>query len=217
MQLRLTTAILVATAAIAPSAASAKTGSVYDVTLAKGFERITFSGDSNAACSQYGTCGYDGTVTYRIGGKPHGTLKLTRGRNGRAHGLARYKTGGVTRSRVTPPDGGADCTDTVRHKTDIFGMESIGTKHQTLALGYHPIGPDYLDTLCGGPNEGAASDAGVLPRGTFRAADFFKGNRPRFSLTGGTPFRAGGFSSVIEWNLSFKLKARACSPHCKFR
>jgi hypothetical protein len=213
----LAAAIMVAAMAIAPAAASARTGSVYDVTFAKGFERVTFSGDSSAACGQYGVCGYSGTTTYSIGGKPHGTVKLTRGRKGRVSGFGRYKTAGVTRARVSPPDGGADCTDTVRHKTDLFGLESIGSKNQTLALGYHPVGSDYLDTRCGGPNEGAAADANVLPRGTFRAADFFRGPRPRFTLTGGTPFRAGGFSSAIEWNLSFKLKARACSPHCHFR
>jgi hypothetical protein len=210
-------AITVAALAIAPGAASARTGSIYDVTVARGFERVTFSGDSDAACSQYDTCDYSGTTTYRIGGKPHGTLKLARGKNGWAKGFARYTTGGVTHSRVSPPDGGADCTDTVRHKRDVFSMESIGSHNQTLALSYHPVGPDYLNTICGGPNEGAVGDANILPRGTFKARDFFKGAKPRFTLTGATPFRAGGFSSVIEWNLTFKLKARACSPHCKFR
>jgi hypothetical protein len=217
MKAALAAAMTVAAVAIVPAAASARTGSVYDVTFAKGFERVTFDGDSNAACGQYGTCGYSGRTTYRIGGKPHGTLKLARGKNGHWSGFARYKTSGVTRSRVSPPDGGGDCTDTVRHKKDIFSMESIGSHNQTLALSYHPVGPDYLDTICGGPNEGAVGDAGILPRGTFKARDFFKGPRPRFTLTGATPFRAGGFSSAIEWNLTFRLKARACSPHCKFR
>jgi hypothetical protein len=203
--------------AIVPAAASARTGSVYDITVAKGFERVIFNGDAQAACGQYGTCGFSGTVKYSIGGRPAGTLKLAKHGKRRLTGIARYRTGGVTRSRVTPPDGSADCTDTVRHKTDLFGMETIGSKQQTLALGYHPIGPDYLNTSCGGPNEGAAADAGVLPRGTFRRADFFKGTRPRFTLSGGTPFRAGGFSSTMDWKLTYKLKARACSPRCKFR
>jgi hypothetical protein len=209
--------ITMAVVAIAPAAASARTGSVYDVTVAKGFERITFDGDEHAACSQYDTCGYSGVTTYRIGGTPHGALRLAHGKNGHWSGFARYKTGGVTRSRVSPPGTASDCTDTVRHGRDVFSMESIGSHNQTLALSYHPVGPDYLDTICGGPNEGAVGDANILPRGTFKARDFFKGPKPRFTLTGATPFRAGGFSSTIEWNLTFKLKARACSPHCKFK
>ena len=217
MKAALAAVITMAAVSIAPAAASARTGSIYDVTFAKGFERVTFEGDTNAACGQYGTCDYSGTNTYRIGGKPHGTLKLARGKHGRVSGFARYKTGGVTRSRVVPPDGGAACTDTVRHGRDIFSMESIGSHNQTMALSYHPVGPDYLDTTCGGPNEGAVGDANILPRGTFKKRTFFKGPKPRFTLTGATPFRAGGFSSTIEWNLTFKLKARACSPHCKFK
>lgn len=217
MKAVLAAAITVAAVAITPAAASARTGSVYDVTIAKGFEKVTFEGDSSAACSQYDTCGYRGTTTYRIGGKPNGKLRLARGKNGRWSGFARYKTGGVTRSTVNPPGSGPNCTDTVRHKRDVFSMETIGSRNQTLALSYHPVGPDYLDTLCGGPNEGAVGDAGILPRGTFKKKDFFKGPSPRFTLTGATPFRSGGFSSTIEWNLTFKLKARACSPRCKFR
>jgi hypothetical protein len=209
--------ITVGAMAIVPGTAAARTGSVYDITSAKGYERITFDGTQNGGCELYSTCGYTGTVTYTIGGTPKGKLVLTRSKNGKVRGTAHYRTAGVTRVRVRPPDGSAACTDTVRHKTDVFTLNSMGSRNQNLLLSYHPFGPDYLDTQCGGPNEGTVSDAGVLPRGVLSPTKFFKGNRPSFTLTGAYSFRAAGFSSAIDWHLAFKLKARACSPHCKIK
>jgi hypothetical protein len=201
--------------AIAPAAAVAKTGSIYDVTFAKGYERVTFDGTQNGGCDLYSTCGYTGTVKYAIAGAPHGKVVLTRAHNGKVKATAHYRTAGTTQVRVNPPDGGAACTDTVTHKTDVFTLKSEGSRFQNLVLNYHPFGADYLDTRCGGPNEGAVSDAGVLPRGVFRPKDFFRGPKPSFTLSGGYSFRAAGFSSAIDWRLAFKLKERACSPHCK--
>jgi hypothetical protein len=207
--------IAVAAMAFAP-AASAKNGSIYDFATAKGFERVTFTGDADAACAQYGVCGYAGTVTYTIGGKPHGKLFVTRSHSGNVKGRASYKTTGVTRARVTPPPGqGADCTDTISHKTDVFSLGSAGSQGRSLLLNYHAFGVDYLDTTCAGPNESAVADAGFLPLGIFKASDFFRGARPQLTMSGSQAFRAGGFSSVIDWNLSFKVKARACSPNCR--
>ncbi|MEA2430527.1 MAG: hypothetical protein QOI19_1000, partial [Thermoleophilaceae bacterium] len=177
----------------------------------------TFDGTQNGGCDLYNTCGYAGTVTYTIGGTPHGKILLTRAKNGRVKATARYKTAGVTRVHVTPPDGGAACTDTISHTTDVFSMSSQGSHFQNLVLNYHPSGADYLDSTCAGPNEGAVSDAGVLPRGVFQPKAFFKGNRPKFTLSGGYSFRAAGFSSAIDWKLSYKLNERACSPRCKFK
>jgi hypothetical protein len=205
----------VAAMAFAPAAMAAKKGSIYDITSAKGFERVTFTGDSNAACGQYGVCGYSGTVAYSLLGKPRGTLILTRAHNGKVTGRATYRANGTTRARVTPPPGqGADCTDTISHKTDVFNLASSGGRFQFLLLSYHVTGDDYLDTTCAGPNESAVADAGVLPQGVFQASDFFRGPRPGLALSGSTPFRAGGFSSTIDWQLNFKTKARACSPRC---
>jgi len=205
----------VAAMAIVPATAAAKTGSIYDVTKASGFERVIFDGTQNGGCELYDTCGYTGRVKYTIGGKPQGKLVLTRSKSGKVRSTARYRTNGVTTVRVNPPDSSAPCTDTVRHKTDVFTLNSQGSHNQNLLFSYHPFGPDYLDTKCGGPNEGTVSDAGVLPRGVLSPKKFFKGNRPSFTLTGAYSFRAAGFSSAIDWNLSLKLKARACSPHCK--
>jgi hypothetical protein len=201
--------------AFAPTAA-AKNGSIYDITTAKGFERVTFTGDADAACAQYGVCDYKGTATYTIAGKPHGKLILTRSRSGKVNGTASYKTTGVTRARVTPPPGqGAACTDTISRKTDVFSVGSAGSNGRSLLLNYHAFGIDYLDTACAGPNESAVSDAGFLPLGIFKASDFFRGPSPKFTMSGAQAFRAGGFSSEIDWNLSFKMKARACSPNCR--
>jgi hypothetical protein len=209
--------IPLAAMAIAPGAAAARTGSVYDVTVAKGFERVTFDGTQNGGCELYDTCGITGTVKYTIGGKPHGKLVLTRGRNGKVRSSAHYRANGVTKVRVNPADNSAPCTATVHRRTDIFTLNSEGSRNQNLVLDYHPFGPDYLDTKCGGPNEGTVSDAGVLPRGVLSPKAFFKGSKPSFTLTGAYSFRAAGFSSAIDWRLSFKLKARACSPHCKIK
>jgi hypothetical protein len=207
--------ISVAAMALVPAAASAKTGSIYDVTSASGFERVTFDGTQNGGCELYDTCGYTGTVKYTMGGKPQGKLALTRSKGGKVRSTGRYHTNGVTTVRVNPPDNSGQCTDTVRHRTDVFTLNSQGSHNQNLLLNYHPFGADYLDTKCGGPNEGTVSDAGVLPRGVLSPKTFFKGNRPSFTITGAYSFRAAGFSSAIDWRLTFKLKARACSPRCK--
>jgi hypothetical protein len=201
--------------ALAPGVAEAKRGSIYNITSASGFERVTFTGDSAAGCESFGVCGYTGTVTYAIGGKPRGKLVLARSRNGKVSGGATYRTTGVTEATVTPPGDGPDCTDTVRHKVDVFSMASAGPRFQSLLLTYHLDGDDYLDTDCPGPNERDAAEAGALPEGSFRAADFFKGERPRLELSGGFPFISQGFSAASEWDLRFRAKGRACNPRCR--
>jgi hypothetical protein len=208
--------IALAALALAPTADAAKRGSIYDITKATGFERVTFTGDQNGGCELYNVCGYTGVVNYRTSGKPHGTLLLTRGKHGKVSAHASYRSKNVTTTRVSPPagQGGTDCTETLTHKTDVFQLASRGSTNSQLVFTYHPDGPDYLDTHCGGPNEGAVADAGVLPSGLFKTSDFFRGTKPIITLSGATPFRAGGFSSTIDWKLHFKMKARACSPRC---
>ena len=201
--------------AIAPAAATAKTGSIYDITGASGHERVTFDGTQNGGCELYDTCGYTGTVKYAVSGKPTGKLVLTRSKSGKVRATAHYRTNGITTVRVNPPDNSSACTDTVRHRTDVFTLNSQGSRNQNLILNYHPTGPDYLDTKCGGPNEGTLSDAGVLPRAVFSPKAFFKGTRPGLSFSGGYSFRAAGFDSAIDWQFHYQLKARSCSPHCK--
>src|SRR3954451_25473754 len=102
--------ISVAAMALVPAVATAKTGSIYDVTSASGFERVTFDGTQNGGCELYDTCGYTGTVKYTMGGKPHGKLVLTRGKNGKVRSAAHYRANGVTKVRVNPPDSSAACT-----------------------------------------------------------------------------------------------------------
>jgi hypothetical protein len=200
---------------VAPAAAQAKRGSIYDLTKATGFERVRFTGDAGSGCAQYAVCGYSGTTTYRIGGTPRGTLVLTRSSSGRVKGSASYRTAGTTTSSVTPPQPGQACTDTVTRNSDVFKLSSTGPSFQNLLLVYHAgAATDYLDTNCAGPNEADVAAAGALPEGSYRAADFFKGTRPGFALSGGTPFTRAGFNSTIEWQLKFKTKARACSPRC---
>ena len=97
--------ISVAAMAIAPAAAAAKTGSIYDVTKATGYERVTFDGTQNSGCEIYDTCGYTGTVKYALSGKPAGKLVLTRSKSGKVRSTAHYRTHGVTTVRVNPPDG----------------------------------------------------------------------------------------------------------------
>jgi hypothetical protein len=210
--------ILLATAMAAlalPAVAEAKRGSIYDVTKATGFERMTFTGDA-ADCLQFAVCGYNGKVEYRISGKPKGVLRLTRNsKTGKVNGSAKYKTNGTTTATVTPPSG-ADCTDTVSHKSDRFTLLSSGSRFQSLLLAYHsPGGTDYLDSACTGPSEADAENANALPGGLFKAKDFFRGRKPSLGLSGGTPFRQGGFNATVEWNLKFKFRERDCSPRCK--
>jgi hypothetical protein len=208
--------IALAALAIAPSAEAAKRGWIYDVTKASGFEKVSFIGDENGGCVLYGVCGYSGQVGYEISGKPKGTLLVTRKKSGKIEGRAIYKSKGFTSTRVSPPpeQSGPDCTQTIAHKKDTFDIFSRGSQNDRLMFQWHSVGTDYLDTKCTGPNEGAVSDAGVLPEALFQTDDFFDGTKPSFAIKGATPFRAGGFSSNIEYRLQFKMKARACSPRC---
>lgn len=210
-----TAVILAVATAVAPAAAAAKTGSIYNVTKAKGFERVKFHGTSDADCTTFGTCGYSGTVKYTIGGTPKGKVVLTRTRKGKVSASARYRTNGLTTIRTSPPGSGADCTDSIKHRTDVFTMRSIGASFKQLLLEYHSTGADYLHTRCKGPDEQDVAAAGTLPRAVLPAKQFFKGIRPSFTLSGGLTFRGNGFTSSIDWKLAFKLRERACSPHCK--
>ena len=216
MKAALAAGIALAALAIAPNAEAAKRGWIYDVAKASGFERVTFVGDDAGGCALYGVCGYSGVVSYKMGGTPKGALYLARSRSGKFEGRAVYKSKGVTTTTVTPPPDQApsDCTQTIAHKTDTFDLFSRGSHNDRMMFVWHAVGPDFLDTKCTGPNEGAVSDAGVLPQTLFRTRDFFDGTKPAFTFQGSNPFRAGGFSSSIKYRLSYKLKARACSPHC---
>jgi hypothetical protein len=199
-----------------PAAAQAKRGSIYDVTKASGFERLTFSGDADSSCAQFSVCGYSGVTNYKIGGTTKGTLVLTRTKKGKVSARASYKAGGTTTTTVTPPAPGADCTDAVSQPKDVFSLTSSGSSFKSLLLAYHvPTTHDYLKTQCMGPTEQDVADANALPEGIFTAKDFFRGATPRLSLGGGTPFKAKGFNAGLEWNLKFRLKARDCSPDCK--
>jgi hypothetical protein len=200
--------------AIAPACAMAKTGSVFDLTQATGFERITFTGDSAAGCESQGVCGVTGTVTYRLGGAPRGTLVLARSRSGKLEGGASYRTNGVTTTTVTPPGSSPPCTDRLSHRNDVFSLTSVGSRSQNLLLSYHSGGGSYLDSRCSAPNEGDLAAAGALPAGSFRTAGFH-GPRLRFGMSGGSPFTSRGFSATSEWKLSFKAQARDCNPHCR--
>jgi len=209
--------IALAALATAPSADAAKRGWIYDVKAATGFEHVSFTGDQVGGCELYDVCGYSGDVRYRISGAPKGTLRLTRSKSGKVEGRATYRTKGVTTTRVTPPpeNGGPDCTDTIAHNVDTFDLFSRGSHNDRLMFVWHAVGPDFLQTKCTGPNEGAVGDADVLPQALFRTRDFFDGTKPSFTIKGSTPFRAGGFTSAIDYRLHYKLKARACSPHCR--
>jgi hypothetical protein len=201
--------------ALTPAAATAaKSGSIFDMTSAAGFERVTFTGDADAGCEQYAVCGYTGTVTYTISGTPRGTLLLARSRSGKTTGGATYRTDGVTTTTVTPPDGSADCIDTVKHRADVFQMNSLPHSAPTLLLSYHDGGDDYLDTRCSGLTEQDVAAAGAVPEGTFEASGF-RAKRVKWGLSGGQQFRSAGFSATSTWKLRFKASGRRCNPHCR--
>jgi hypothetical protein len=204
-----------AIAATSPAAASAaKSGSIFDITSARGFERVTFEGLPQGQCEQFATCGYKGVVTYEISGTPKGTLLLARSRSGRYSGGATYRTHGVTTSDVSGPEGTAPCSDTVAHKADVFSMTSLPNSAPTVLLSYHDGGDDYLTTACAGPTEAQVGKAGGVPDGTF-AAGSFRNKRVKWTLSGGQPFKANGYQATSEWDLKFKGRGRYCNPHCR--
>jgi hypothetical protein len=196
------------------AAAEAKTGSIYDVTFAKGFEKLTFTGDADSNCAQFNVCGVEGTVTYTLSGKPKGKIYLTRSRSGKVRASGSYRTAGTTSSTVETP--GEACSGGRTHARDVFSMFSSGPRNNSLRLAYHDAATtDYLATECKGLTEADVRAAGALPEGIFQANGFFKGEKPSFGLSGGTPFKAKGFNATVEWNLRYKAKARFCSPNCK--
>jgi hypothetical protein len=205
--------VAVAAMALTPAPALARKGSIFDLTQARGFEKVSFKGDAAARCTSRGTCGFRGSTTYRISGKPKGIMVLAKGKGGKLVGDARYKTKGVTHSRVTEPGSATPCTYDHEFTHDVFGLRSTGAKNQNLLLTYHPGGGHYLDAGCPGPNEKDLRAQGALPEGGFKAADFH-GPKLGFSLSGSFPFMAAGFSSTTQWDLSFKARARACNPNC---
>ncbi|MEA2459707.1 MAG: hypothetical protein QOC95_2679 [Thermoleophilaceae bacterium] len=213
MTVRTAAALVFSATLMLPAAAAAKTGSIFDITRAGGFERVTFTGDSAASCESFGTCGYSGTVTYSVGGKPRGTLILARSRSGRVTGGATYRTHGITRASVLPPAGAPECTDTVSHKTDLFTVASLPNSIKTLLVSYAGAGEDILATNCAGPTKKDVAAAGALPEGTFKASGF-TGKRLRFGFSGGAPFMRNGYSVNSEWDLRFKAAGRSCNPRC---
>ena len=214
---RITAAFGIAATALAVAGtgtAAAKSGSIFDITKASGSERVTYRGDAAANCASFGTCGYEGTVTFRIGGTPRGALFLAKSRSGRYSGGASYRTDGVTTASVTGPATDPSCTDEVGHSTDVFSLKSLPKSARTLILDYHSASSDYLDTDCVGPTEKDLADAGALPEGVFPASGFRR-NRVRWQMSGSQPFKQGGFSGASEWSLSFRAKARQCNPRCR--
>lgn len=199
-------------ALIAPAAASAKTGSIFDFTRAEGFDRVAFKADP-ATCEQFGTCGYSGTVKYSVTGKPRGTLVLARSRTGRITGGATYRTEGTTSASVTGPADTPRCSDVVSRKTDLFSAASLPHSIKTLLLSYDTPGYDFLATKCAGPTKKQVAAAGALPEGTFQAAGF-RNKRVKWGMSGGQPFTVGGYSATSTWKLSFKAAGRFCNPHC---
>lgn len=200
--------------ALAPAPAVARTGSIFDLTQARGLEKVTFKGDPAAGCEARGTCGFSGTVTYRIGGKPKGTIVVVRTGSGKLTGDARYKTKGVTRATVKDPGSAEPCTYEHASQRDVFSLRSTGSKFQNVLLSYHSGGGPYLDVSCPAPNEDDLAAAGALPKASFKAADFH-GPKLGFSFSGSLPFKAAGFSATSTWDLSFKTTARNCSPNCR--
>lgn len=214
---RITAAFAIAVTAVGVAGtgtASAKTGSIFDLTKAGGFERVTYKGDAAANCASFGTCGYAGTVTYRIGGTPRGALFLAKSRSGRYSGHASYRTNGMTTASVTGPATDPECADTVRHRSDVFTLKSLPSSARTLLLSYHSATTDFLDTDCVAPTEKDLAAGGALPEGAFPASGFTR-KRVSWAMSGSQPFRAGGFSGASEWNLNFKAKSRACNPRCR--
>jgi hypothetical protein len=210
-------AIAIAATAIVPASAgaAAKRGSIFDLTRAAGYERVTFTGDAQAGCAQFDVCGLSGSVTYRLGGTPRGALFLARSRSsGRVRGGASYRIAGTTRSTVTAPSPRPVCDDAIDHAADLFSAASLRSSPESVLLRYHAGAPDYLDTDCPGPTERDLRRAGALPEGAFPARGFRR-RRLKFEMSGGQPFRARGFSAASEWDLKFRAKARECNPRCR--
>jgi hypothetical protein len=206
-----TLAIALAASAAIPASAGAATRqkSVYSVVKASGSEKVSFTSDTST-CARFMTCGYRGTVRYKFGGKPHGTLVMRRDRRGHITGAASFRTTGTTTSAITA---GGDCQDTVRHRSEVFTLNSR-SRLGRLLFGLHGTKTDYLFTDCIGPTEAALKADRALPEGFFKRKDF-EGSITKFQLSGSASFREQGWRGSTTWRLAYRIARHSCSPNCR--
>jgi hypothetical protein len=195
----MTLAVAAATAAALPAAADAAKAS-YRVTGASGTQKVTFRADSST-CLRFDTCGYRGTITYKFGGSPRGSLVLRSDRRGRLSGAADFTSSGTTSSKVTA---GIDCRDRIRHRREHFTMRTR-SRLGKLIFGLHGAKTDYLETDCKGPTEADLERDGALPTGRFKQKDFH-GQVTSFNLRGSQTFRERGYSGSTSWKLKYKVR-----------
>jgi hypothetical protein len=196
-----TLAIALAATAALPAAADAQKTS-YRVTDASGSYRVTFRADT-ANCARYLTCGYAGTLTYKLSGAPHGSLVLKEDRRGHVTGSADFRASGTTTANITA---GTVCNDKVRHTREHFSLDSK-SRLGRLIFGLHGGKTDYLTTDCAGPTEANLKRDGALPNGKFKRSDF-DAPSTTFGLKGSAPFREKGYRGDTTWKLKYRVARR---------
>jgi hypothetical protein len=197
---------LVAAAAV-PASASAAT-SRYTIVKASGSERLSYTADAQT-CATHGTCGDSGRVTYRFRGTPHrGRMTLATRRSGRTAGVGVFRTTGTTVADVSYGDGG-ECSQTVRHRAEVFTLDSLRHNLARLLFTLHPRShrTDYLATDCLAPSETDVARDHGLPQASFRRSGF-DAARTSFRLFGSSRFVERGWRGTVRWTLSYRVIRR---------
>jgi hypothetical protein len=212
---RVTTTIAVAAAVLGAAAPASATTHQYKFTQAEGFVRVTFEGDQAAGCADRGVCGVTGTVEYRFGGRPrNGFLDAVFNGSRPTRAAGGFSTNGATTADVATAGVEQHCVDSVPRASDAFAMIRSGSAMRFTWHGaFSGTGDDYLNTHCQGPSEDDLAQAGSLPNARFSYKPL-RSKYSTFAAKGQARFSASGFANTVEWNLSYALTRRACSPRC---
>lgn len=208
-----------AASALAPAGASAaheRDGRAffYEVTYARISYTVEYSGAGAAGCAERGVCDVSGTASYRLPRSQFGFAFLAYSRPSLAAGgeIALFGRG---RTKVTAgaATDATPCTDTRREDFDFL---TLSGRRGTVRARLHPYDreegtPDYLDTVCGGPDDSTLAKARAVPTATFSLRRFRR-RLVRLVDTGERSFEADGFRGTVRHRMRLVLRRSAAGP-----
>ena len=194
---------------------------LFSITRAVGYVRVTFHGDEAAGCRARGVCGVAGRIKRKYERDTFGQLLWFR-RSTRTQVLQAFiDEGRGTLTADVGVEGSPErCADRLRTGFDHFQLEPrggrlrfvwrdleggwvIGADHEDEEVPAEDRFPNPFGTRCPGPELGDM--AAALPRGDipFRV---LRSRRSQIHLAGELPFAAGGFAGTVDWSLRYGLR-----------
>jgi hypothetical protein len=220
-------AVIAALTVLAPAAAEAKTSeraTLFTITRAIGYVRVTFHGDEAAGCRARGVCGVSGRIKRSYERPSFGQLFWLRA-GPRTQALYAFvdEGRGTIRADVGTDGSPERCVDVLRTGGDTFELEPtrsgrlrfvwrevdpddgfiVGADHEDDEVPAEDLFANPFGTRCAGPE--LRDLKGALPTGEipFRV---LRSRRSQFHLKGELPFAAGGFAGTVDWNLRYGLR-----------